>query len=106
MITEETSPYAQRLRSDKKMTFGKVCALAHTYYNLMPEAARNEHIETYTPVLQYRALYSLFIDLHNNGSMRQVQYNYAFSKIPDAFFAQDEINIIIYDCGQAEGLMC
>ncbi len=107
MLKEQTTTYAYKLKYLENPTFERICAFANTFINELPSELRDELYDSLkrgTDLLDSEP--SMFVYLFSFGKMHQAKLNYAFSKIPDGFMEQSEINIIDYGCGQAVGTMC
>ena len=107
MLKEQTTTYAYKLKYLENPTFDRIRASANTFINELPSELRDELYDSLnrgTDLLDSEP--SMLVYLFSFGKMHQAKLNYAFSKIPDGFMEQSEINIIDYGCGQAVGTMC
>ncbi|WP_155993248.1 leucine-rich repeat domain-containing protein [Bacteroides sp. Ga6A2] len=107
MLKEQTTTYAYKLKYLENPTFDRIRASANTFINELPSELRDELYDSLnrgTDLLDSEP--SMLVYLFSFGKMHQAKLNYAFSKIPDGFMEQSEINIIDYGCGQAIGTMC
>ncbi len=107
MLKEQTTTYAYKLKYLENPTFDRIRAFANTFINELPSELRDELYDSLnrgTDLLDSEP--SMLVYLFSFGKMHQAKLNYAFSKIPDGFMEQSEINIIDYGCGQAVGTMC
>ena len=107
MLKEQTTTYAYKLKYLENPTFDRIRAFANTFINELPTKLTTELYDSLnrgTDLLDSEP--SMLVYLFSFGKMHQAKLNYAFSKIPDGFMDQSEINIIDYGCGQAVGTMC
>ena len=107
MLKEQTTTYAYKLKYLENPTFDRIRASANTFINELPTKLTTELYDSLnrgTDLLDSEP--SMLVYLFSFGKMHQAKLNYAFSKIPDGFMEQSEINIIDYGCGQAVGTMC
>ena len=107
MLKEQTTTYAYKLKYLENPTFDRIRAFANTFINELPTKLTTELYDSLnrgTDLLDSEP--SMLVYLFSFGKMHQAKLNYAFSKIPDGFMEQSEINIIDYGCGQAVGTMC
>ena len=107
MLKEQTTTYAYKLKYLENPTFDRIRASANTFINELPSELRDELYDSLnrgTDLLDSEP--SMLVYLFSFGKMHQAKLNYAFSKIPDGFMEQSEINIVDYGCGQAVGTMC
>ena len=107
MLKEQTTTYAYKLKYLENPTFDRIRAFANTFINELPSELRDELYDSLKRGIDLLdSEPSMLVYLFSFGKMHQAKLNYAFSKIPDGFMEQSEINIIDYGCGQAVGTMC
>ena len=107
MIVEQHTNYAYKLKYMGNPTFDKVRDLSTKFYRELPQALQDELFETLNrgvDILDSEPQMTTY--LYAFGKMHQAKLEYAFSKLPEEFLEQPEINIIDYGCGQALGTMC
>ena len=107
MIIEQNTNYAYKLKYMDNPTFDKVRDLSTKFYRELPQALQDELFETLNrgvDILDSEPQMTTY--LYAFGKMHQAKLEYAFSKLPEEFLKQPEINIIDYGCGQALGTMC
>lgn len=107
MMIEQSTNYAYKLKYMGNPTFDKVRDLSIKFYRELPQALQDELFETLNrgvDILDSEPQMTTY--LYAFGKMHQAKLEYAFSKLPDEFLEQPEINIIDYGCGQALGAMC
>ena len=107
MIIEQNTNYAYKLKYMDNPTFDKVRDLSTKFYRELPQALQDELYEALNrgiDILDSEPQMTAY--LFAFGKMHQAKLEYAFSKLPNEFLEQPEINIIDYGCGQALGMMC
>lgn len=106
-MIEQNTNYAYKLKYMDNPTFDKVRDLSTKFYRELPQALQDELFEALNrgiDILDSEPQMTAY--LFAFGKMHQAKLEYAFSKLPEEFFKQPEINIIDYGCGQALGTMC
>ena len=107
MMIEQNTNYAYKLKYMDNPTFDKVRDLSTKFYRELPQALQDELYEALNrgiDILDSEPQMTAY--LFALGKMHQAKLEYAFSKLPEEFLEQPEINIIDYGCGQALGTMC
>ena len=107
MMIEQNTNYAYKLKYMGDPTFDKVRDLSTKFYRELPQALQDELYEALNrgiDILDSEPQMTAY--LFAFGKMHQAKLEYAFSKLPEEFLEQPEINIIDYGCGQALGTMC
>lgn len=107
MMIEQNTNYAYKLKYMDNPTFDKVRDLSTKFYRELPQALQDELFEALNrgiDILDSEPQMTAY--LFAFGKMHQAKLEYAFSKLPNEFLEQPEINIIDYGCGQALGTMC
>ena len=107
MMIEQNTNYAYKLKYMDNPTFDKVRDLSTKFYRELPQAFQDELFEALNhgiDILDSEPQMTAY--LYAFGKMHQAKLEYAFSKLPNEFLEQPEINIIDYGCGQALGTMC
>ena len=107
MIIEQNTNYAYKMKYMANPTFDKVRELSAKFYRELPQELQYELYEALhrgIDILDSEPQMVAYIFAY--GKMHQAKLNYAFDKLSDNFFEQEEINIIDYGCGQAIGTMC
>lgn len=106
-MIEQNTNYAYKLKYMDNPTFDKVRDLSTKFYRELPQALQDELFEALNrgiDILDSEPQMTTY--LFAFGKMHQAKLEYAFSKLPNEFLEQPEINIIDYGCGQALGTMC
>ena len=106
-MIEQNTNYAYKLKYMGNPTFDKVRDLSTKFYRELPQALQDELFEALNrgiDILDSEPQMTAY--LFAFGKMHQAKLEYAFSKLPNEFLEQPEINIIDYGCGQALGTMC
>ena len=107
MMIEQNTNYAYKLKYMQNPNFDKVRDLAKQFFRDLPEQLQNELHESLKRGVDLLDSEPLMLTyLFSFGKMHQAKLYYAFSKLPEDFLQQDEINIIDYGCGQALGTIC
>ncbi len=107
MMIEQNTNYAYKMKYMTNPTFDKVRELSAKFYLELPQELKDELYEALhrgIDILDSEPQMTAYIFAF--GKMHQAKLNYAFDKLSDNFFEQEEINIIDYGCGQAIGTMC
>ena len=107
MMIEQNTNYAYKLKYMDNPTFDKVRDLSTKFYRELPQALQDELFEALNrgiDILDSEPQMTAY--LFAFGKMHQAKLEYAFSKLPEEFLEEPEINIIDYGCGQALGTMC
>ena len=107
MIIEQNTNYAYKLKYMDNPTFDKVRDLSAKFYRELPHALQDELHDALNrgiDILDSEPQMTAY--MFSFGKMHQAKLEYAFSKLPEEFLKQPEINIIDYGCGQALGTMC
>ncbi|MBO7133053.1 MAG: hypothetical protein J6W06_02695, partial [Bacteroidales bacterium] len=107
MMIEQNTNYAYKMKYMANPTFDKVRELSTKFYLELPQELKDELYEALhrgIDILDSEPQMTAYIFAY--GKMHQAKLNYAFEKLSDNFFGQEEINIIDYGCGQAIGTMC
>jgi len=107
MIIEQNTNYAYKIKYMTNPTFDKVRELSTKFYLELPQELKDELYEALhrgIDILDSEPQMTAYIFAY--GKMHQAKLNYAFDKLSDNFFEQEEINIVDYGCGQAIGTMC
>ena len=106
-MIEQNTNYAYKLKYMENPTFDKVRELSTKFYRELPQALQDELFEALNrgiDIMDSEPQMTAY--LFAFGKMHQAKLEYAFSKLPNEFLEQPEINIIDYGCGQALGTMC
>ena len=107
MMIEQNTNYAYKLKYMENPTFDKVRDLAIKFMRELPKQLQDELYEALNRGVDILDSEPQMVTyLYAFGPMHQAKLNYAFKHLPEDFFAQPEINIIDYGCGQALGTMC
>ena len=107
MIVEQNTNYAYKLKYMENPIFDKVRDLAIKFMRELPKQLQDELYEALNRGIDILDSEPQMVTyLYAFGPMHQAKLNYAFKHLPEDFFAQPEINIIDYGCGQALGTMC
>lgn len=107
MMIEQNTNYAYKMKYMTNPSFDKVRELSAKFYLELPQGLKDELYEALNrgiDILDSEPQMTAYIFAY--GKMHQAKLNYAFDKLSDNFFEQEEINIIDYGCGQAIGTMC
>ena len=107
MMIEQNTNYAYKLKYMDNPTFDKVRDLATKFYRELPKELQDELFEALNrgiDILDSEPQMTAY--LFAFGPMHKAKLEYAFTKLPEDFLEQPEINIIDYGCGQALGTMC
>ncbi len=106
-MIEQNTNYAYKMKYMGNPTFDKVRDLSTKFYLELPQGLKDELHEALhrgIDILDSEPQMVAYIFAY--GKMHQAKLNYAFDKLSDNFFEQEEINIVDYGCGQAIGTMC
>ncbi len=107
MMIEKSTNYSYKLKYMENPTFDKVRDLAIKFMRELPKPLQDELYEALNRGVDILDSEPQMVTyLYAFGPMHQAKLNYAFKHLPEEFFAQPEINIIDYGCGQALGIMC